>query len=278
MIRSECNLAKDVDALVRRAAMLENHNDIVCESYNNTLKQLDAECAKSAELEDQLQELREDYNSATARLNKAIFDLQNKVIASENQSEGAELRDQLQELQEHYDDLQKDYIYLQGKLGESENQSLEADQMLDSAMLSQLNAYKMSLCDLENRNMELNRQLAEAEECEESPIRLLGQLESVRRQLAEAREEREYHKKGKKEYYNRLVDAEADLARHRIWLNERNENADRNRQWCDDASNFLGPFAQVLKRWYDCGEELMERVQEIDEAYHQVGCKYPWVE
>lgn len=65
---------------------------------------------------------------------------------------------------------------------------------------------------------------------------------------------------------NELREREAAVERYR-------ENCNRNRQFCDDATNWLGPFSDrslvALRR-------LVRDMEGIHDGYHTVEGRYPW--
>ena len=71
-----------------------------------------------------------------------------------------------------------------------------------------------------------------------------------------------------------------ELERENRRLTERQKNCDKNRRWCDDASNYLGPWAKSRLRNLDqvlaTVQTLRAELTEIDDAYHTVDGTYPW--
>jgi len=71
-----------------------------------------------------------------------------------------------------------------------------------------------------------------------------------------------------------------ELERENSLLTERQKNADHNRQWCDDATNWLGPWAKhrlaQLESLFKLTNSLRADLGEISDAYHTVEGSYPW--
>lgn len=58
------------------------------------------------------------------------------------------------------------------------------------------------------------------------------------------------------------------------------ENGKRNREWCDEATNFLGPWAKIryenLTAVNNVIQSLRGELLEMQDAYHVISGKWPW--
>jgi len=136
--------------------------------------------------------------------------------------------------------------------------------------------YTTQICELKATIAELKDQIQELTEDFANATETPCVLESYKQQIAAL------HKKWQRESDSRKMwEGEAKYWHIRFkWAKsqERLKNADRNRKWCDDATNFLGPFAEALQAWYDKGSDLFGTVDEIADGWNKPGGKYPWEE
>lgn len=73
----------------------------------------------------------------------------------------------------------------------------------------------------------------------------------------------------------RVEEARLNMLKEITVLQARQVFADRNRQWIDDATNWLGNLTARLQS-IAMPDTLRADIKRLHDAYHAVGVDYPW--